>query len=884
MAAEDQLTLSSSPVRRTASTTTLQMSKTAISSSPGLPSPSQILMGKITRPKNGSAAVSVPNDINTGFTSGSSLVQIGSLDDGIFPTLSDGNGISKAKNVLEDMDAAPPRVAEKDLKRRQEIGRSGKAKGSRQTGLRPKSKASPDSAAAQVNVNPIEEGSTSRSKNRKKPQKGDQSTIRKTKIIKPGAGTAAQKRSKKIDTAAAPEHQDGGCKEQRRVEEDKERQALWTEHGLGLAEALKRRKDWTPTKRIVGEADPLNEVEAAWSGLIPLKSPSSGKPLDAGLGKLVENFRYADADKASLDKKHASRSFNEECLTKRRKLDLVAGIASPTSRIVPTKRSKSPKKKPQTITDKAMAPFIPEGLANTSIRSYFAPPSNAKPPFSSPVFAAEEGDAKDEEKVTSSRPVKAIKKKGKTPKTMKRPVILLSPESAMETANQQDLLFGTYSQLAREESPTFVRNLQQAVRESESLNDSQSSAQGNESQISLQSNASNVSNSKLPTASRNLWAVAARDNAGSLLDVDIVDLINTPQPSRSLSTVAEVPSKQELIEDPSGPTEATVDGGSKIVEDITNVELAASPAIDQHQNDSMLPRSVVEASLRERPKSRSPVKNQRRQKDSEDSMTETSLLEMPNYNGFANVDLQKAVAAFGFKPIKPREEIIPLLKLCWKTKNRIALQSLPPNIPATSKSTKALPKELSESGSPKKKRGRPPKKTSAECDNNDAKIYSLASPKKPRGRPRKITATQSPRPKTPAEEIVDEISDTSGVTSTPSPRRRTSAKPPQPLTLVSSLPAIASPHDKEALFAAITEAITSYPPTHDAKNLTWYEKMLLYDPIIIEDLAVWLNKEGLGRVGCNEKISPSMAKQWCESQSVCCLWKDSLKGGKRARY
>lgn len=454
----------------------------------------------------------------------------------------------------------------------------------------------------------------------------------------------------------------------------------------------------------------------------------------------------------------------------------------------------------------------------------------------------------------------------------------------METANQQDLLFGTSSQLAREESPTFVRNLQQAVRESETVNDSQSSAQGNESQISLQSNASNISSSKLPTASRNLWAVAARDNAGSLLNVDVVDLVNTPQPSRSLSTVADVPSIQELAEDSSGPTEATVDGGWKIVEDVTNVELAASPAIDQHQNENMLPRSVAEASLRERLKSRSPMKKQRRRKDSEDSMTETSLLEMPNYNGFTNLDLQKAAAAFGFKPIKRREEIIPLLKICWKTKNRIALQSLPPNIPASPKFTKALPKELPVSGSPKKKRGRPPKKTSTESDNNGARTYSLASPKKPSSRPRKITAIQSLRPESPPEEIMDEISDTGCVPSTPSPRRRTSAKPPQPLTLVSSLPAIATPHDKETLFAAITEAITSYPPTHDAKNLTWYEKMLLYDPIIIEDLADWLNKEGLGRVGCNEMISPSMAKQWCESQSVCCLWMDSLKGGKRARY
>lgn len=322
MAAEDQRVLSSSPIWRTAGTTTLQMAKSTVSSSPGLPSPSQILMDKIARPKIGCATVPIPNDPNTGSTSVSSLVQSGSLEAGIFPTPSDGKHIPEAKYVIENMDAVPQRVTEKGLKRRQETGGSGKAKGSHQTALRPKSKASADLAATQVKVNPIEEGSTSGSKSQNKPQKSHQSTIRKAKITKPGAGKTASKRSKKLDIIAAPEHQDRVRKEQESVEEDKNWQASRTEHGLGLAEALKRRNDWTPTKRIVDEADPPNETEAAWSALIRLESPSSGKPLDAGLGKLVGNFRYVDADKTSIDKKPASRSFNEECLTKRRKLDV----------------------------------------------------------------------------------------------------------------------------------------------------------------------------------------------------------------------------------------------------------------------------------------------------------------------------------------------------------------------------------------------------------------------------------------------------------------------------------------------------------------------------------------------------------------------------------
>jgi len=54
--------------------------------------------------------------------------------------------------------------------------------------------------------------------------------------------------------------------------------------------------------------------------------------------------------------------------------------------------------------------------------------------------------------------------------------------------------------------------------------------------------------------------------------------------------------------------------------------------------------------------------------------------------------------------------------------------------------------------------------------------------------------------------------------------------------------------------------------------------ILLYDPIVLEDLAAWLNTKGLGRVGVDEEVGAEVVKEWCEGRSVCCLWRQGRNG------
>lgn len=487
------------------------------------------------------------------------------------------------------------------------------------------------------------------------------------------------------------------------------------------------------------------------------------------------------------------------------------------------------------------------------------------------------------------------KSRPKAKKKAKEAVKLHSPERALKAAREQDLLFGTSSQLAREESPAFIRTLQQAIKESEHDDGSQIVSQGGESQISAQAISSNGSSIRQAVASRNLWSAAARDNAGLLHDVDVVDLVDTPQ---TLRVRPKPPKSTDIHEGQQAPLESVVqaiDESQKWVEGVPALETPASLVMEEDEAPSPLPRSIAEASLRQRPKSKSPVKIIRLPDQGPEAKSQDP--EMPNYDGYTDINLRKAVTAFGLKSKKKREHLIALLKECWESKNRKVLQSLPPNVSAPPMPTK-LGSETGPqaSGSPKR-RGRPSKGAVLDSAPVEAKVSSAALPKRPRGRPRKEVTGGSLRKKkqakTPPQEMINEgeeapveaISKPADQPSEPSRgRSRGPSQQPDQLVSTSSRSMKLSGSELKALFATIAKAIKRTEPTHDAQNLTWYEKILLYDPIVLEDLADWLNKEGLANVQCITMVTPLLVKQWCESQSICCLWKENLRGGTRARH
>lgn len=125
---------------------------------------------------------------------------------------------------------------------------------------------------------------------------------------------------------------------------------------------------------------------------------------------------------------------------------------------------------------------------------------------------------------------------------------------------------------------------------------------------------------------------------------------------------------------------------------------------------------------------------------------------------------------------------------------------------------------------------------------------------------------------------------------TPSPPRRQSSQiktPPLPLRLSTAddaEAALSANSSQKLLFGHITRAIKTAERSSDPQNPSWHEKILMYDPIVLEELTLWLNTGALEKQGWDDEVEPKEVKKWCESKSICCLWRESLRNGARSRY
>ena len=726
-------------------------------------------------------------------------------------------------------------------------------------------------------------------KSRKKKSKNEselQMTIKKAKVTKPGSVRSRKKavgpvkKAKEVVSApfqplASTQEEDLAAKKEFR--------------DLCLEKAITRRREWTPCEDTAPDPAPQNNSEISVDPALSKDIPLANEPPIAGFGNLLGDFSFAQKEDSLVVISESTRQGNGEAIVKRRKIELVDGVPAPRVFEEP-KRRRSPKKKPQTVTEKATAPYASvRSMAAPSLLQYFGTPTAASVVPAGGVTDNTDTPVTLGRKSQVKKPAISRPKTSKAKRAVQKQPILLSPESAMKNAENQELIFGTSSQLVREESPTFIRDLRQAMKESEStVEQIQPTIKGYEF-LDLPSGRPRSSGVRAILASKSLWSAASRDIEGSLIETKRVDLADIPKPIRAITEIkinSKIADSSELkLNTESG----TLSQAGGIVS--TAPKLHSNDAAEFQQEsdkpDLIMPRSVAEAALRARPKSKSPVKKKSSAKPSAD--------QMPNYEGFTDVQLKKKIASYGFKAIKKRETMIKQLERCWES---VALRELPANVNPPQPAAELTDTEMLKQTSPSKKRGRPPK-------NSDLVAVAAGEAgdvpqKKPRGRPKKdpTNPTTPPQmrkgkavlPEALASAADDEIYDSSPPTPSP-PRRRSPPKSPGQLQLSQPLEvpttdgtAAIEGKDRVRLFSQITKAVTTFPPTHDDKNLTWYEKMLMYDPIILEDLAVWLNREGLGRVDEDDEVSPEIVKEWCEEKSICCVWKENLRGGTRMRY
>ncbi|OTA08210.1 hypothetical protein A9Z42_0091600 [Trichoderma parareesei] len=686
-------------------------------------------------------------------------------------------------------------------------------------------------------------------------------------------------------------------------------ESLRTEHDINaplrLEPAMVRRLDWTPPSH-----KPTAMLKPGSPALEGLQSPGGPRGDARNFEQLLEIYKCAD----NLQQNATATTDEDATILRKRKLvELVMTSAAPAEASAdpgnmgpPKQKAKAPKKKPRTITEIATS-------------AYRAP----EPPESVPLVADEDATYKEPDATTAKggNKAKARKRTSKASAAKKKkparppPPVLLPPTEALQEVARQDFVFGTSSQLAVEASPTFLRDLHAAMRRSN---------QAEYIDLDTPLNSDGVE----PRERKRLWAAGARDIDGDLFDVELTRIMERSSPP--------LPALSE--DDPFGytgvdkkitlPTVSINGADTSLHREPLIGSVAGSPSKRIEATNFIIADDSIQfgsdistgspVARRSKPAAESPPpKPQGRNSEIKQAESQASK---PSFELYTDARLSKEIASYGFKAVKSRQAKIALLEQCWLGKHQPVLPGAR-RTATTSTAAAAADASQSEIRTP---RGRPRKNSgsSPEAQEPPPSAQPPVSPSKPRGRPKKAataastagkrTAAGSSRAKktssktaaeastarkrkAPAAKVIVEIPDSASesdgsLSPNPSPSPEC-ASSPLPVDLSISVMDDTDPslslhptEDRPLSHEYITKAITSAPRTTDPANPSWHEKMLLYDPIVLEDLTTWLNCGQLTRVGFDGEVSTMEVKQWCESKSVCCLWKVNLRGRERKRY
>ena len=514
-----------------------------------------------------------------------------------------------------------------------------------------------------------------------------------------------------------------------------------------------------------------------------------------------------------------------------------------------------------------------------------------------PVRRRSSSKARSDDGAAKPKPKKAASKAAKPKPVAEK---LLSPSSAAFRVSRQDVLFGTSSQLAREDSPTMVREIQRAIRESE--HDADARDFGESLAVAPWPRLQRIE------GRRALWRASSRDDDGGMLDRQSVYL---PEPDRT----QDIP----LLMDATQVVDESDDDGFV---DIDRIHALPEP----QSQDGFLDIDDVHA----------PAKMAMNAPVTISSDLPTPPPTIPEDNS-AIADTEPDSPPFHDIDDFPRDHGLPP-----SGQNQEANSSffdIDDFAPSTQPPISA--------GSPtKKRRGRPPLSQSAIPSNPPAAPRPLQAPAS--------APPRAPRtPRRPSDRFIDideilDSEDDHALSPTPPRLRPHITSPPLPLTFSPSTTALPKSKSKSkskpspssppsitllppshllfdtlrpTLFAGITALVRALPRSEgldkEGQAPNWHEKMLLYDPIVVEEFTAWLVGRGVhvwrraragevkkwkdaggereGEGGGGEEVEEEervymvpkdveawMVKGWCEESGVCAVSCERRgKGGAR---
>ncbi|KAJ5902663.1 hypothetical protein N7495_003191 [Penicillium taxi] len=647
--------------------------------------------------------------------------------------------------------------------------------------------------------------------------------------------------------------------------DSKQSSALRKNEDLQLDKSTTRRLDWTPPK------DPTS------NGVVMMNDQPDAEGETLGrFGKLMSGYNFSGL---ASDPHQISLNIESTGPTQRRRIELVDHPVQPQL-------------KETSETNDAVGPSTSIAQIQPTIKLKRFSTLTAR---MTAMYAST--DIKDDDPSGDSQSATDDKTKRKI-KSRKRELVstVLAPEDVFKTLDEQDLVFGTCSQLEMNDSLETLRETQQAIRSSESL-----ALQERERNVSSEPTRSHESISarieSYANGTRNLWNVAARDTDGSLRqteELEIVDLTKTPPPAKqkvgtttilTTSNTFIAPRNVDLfdaeVEKPTYPTKKNP-APTADEQQIPNSE----PAISTETSEKTLVPVTISQEVDFECSSRHP------------------------YNGLSDADLLKHISAYGFKPVKGRKKMIELLEMCWESiqqskKNTPVPESQPQaeNVQTETSARVPAPRAKSTATTKKDKKGQgssqtsnwhkalkppyPPISTDLDIDIEIQDSEEDVIPSRVQHLDNESLSNKSNSGRQPSLDILPKPIPSIPTKRKNAPSKTLRSKKDAKLassnsTVKSSNPSSTKKINLPDILVQISKAVLpssgiSAPSVSSGGrgNPTWHEKILMYDAIVLEDLTTWLNVEGLGLVGEDREVSTAIVREWCESKGICCCWKNS---------
>ncbi|THC93051.1 hypothetical protein EYZ11_007477 [Aspergillus tanneri] len=393
----------------------------------------------------------------------------------------------------------------------------------------------------------------------------------------------------------------------------------WEKEGLQLDVATKRRFDWTPTKDTIDQATEVEEIGSA-------ERPSNR------FGTLLAEYNFSDSSSAAHNN---TRSLEAGAFTKRRRIELVDSSLNPVSKAIAPSTDK-----PLTDNDQSTTAYKPKKRLQKQSKKLTTLTARVTARYNEDLAEIPDLTATHKDGTSANTKSSKSKAREKTKSAPQEPeFIVLSPEAATKCLDDQDLIFGTCSQLQREDSPKLRRETQTAFYESEKSNTAEPVSSHIQSTRSKTSSSTTISRF---TAPRNLWSIAARDSEGSLAQVAVLNLSGESGLSETSATNYNHTSRQKSRNKDAGTVGSIGSNDISEPNEISSTKKGLSTGASQIINNTT---------------------------EKTNSQTAVPRPTMPRYGGFTDAELSKQIATYGFKPLRNRQKMIELLQKCWESKH-----------------------------------------------------------------------------------------------------------------------------------------------------------------------------------------------------------------------